>query len=110
MNRRRNLFGAVYIVATLSMSNSAAAPGRDLGKTFQMTVTPADGNSADANLVLSYATTDRLAPQEARVLINSTVDGRNSCYVFYNHQEKVFRLVKNSGEESFALPLQAAGK
>ena len=109
MNRRQNLFCAAYIIATLGMSHSTAAAGRDVGK-FQMTVAPADGNDADVNLVVSYATADRAAPQQARVLINSAIDGRNACYVFYSDDEKAFRLVKNSGEGSFTSPVPGAGK
>jgi hypothetical protein len=75
-----------------------------------MSVTPADGNDADVNLTLSYAAADHAAPQEARVLINGSVDGRNACYVFYNHAEKVFRLVNNSGEGSTSLSLGTGGQ
>jgi hypothetical protein len=101
---------ACYVIAALLMSAAAAGARDSAQKNFRMTVVPADGNTADVKLVLSFATPDRAEPREARVLINSTIDGRNACYVYYNHEQKVFNLVKNPGLESFMLPVRASGK
>lgn len=38
--------------------------------------------------------------QEARVLLNSQLDGRNACYVYYTVADQAFSLVDDSGTKS----------
>ena len=107
MKARLNL-AAACLIAALGMANAADNARQD--SRFRMTLSPESGDGADANLILSFSTPDHLAPRDARVLINAGTDGRNACFVYYSHGQKEFRLIKNSGAESFSLPLKADGK
>jgi hypothetical protein len=107
MKGRLNLT-AVCLIVSLGMANAADNARQD--SRFRMTLSPESGDGADANLILSFSTPDHVAPRDARVLINSGTDGRNACFIYYSHAEKEFRLIKNSGAESFSLPLKADGK
>ena len=100
------------LIAGLSLVGAAdkPKPGSSTEKPHRMTLDPTSGNDADASFVMTFATRDKIAPQEVRVLINAAIDGRNACYVFYGDEDKQFRLVKNSGSESFSREDAEEGK
>ena len=56
---------------------------------------------------MQYAVAAGQTIREARVLLNSQLDGRNACYVYYAAAEKAFLLINDSGTKSDKTPAGA---
>jgi len=62
-------------------------------------VEPAAGGGSQGILTVRYPSAAGQM-MEARVLLNSQLDGRNACYVYYTRSENAFSLVDDSGMKS----------
>jgi hypothetical protein len=74
-----------------------------------VTVNPSSGTGADAVFSIAYSIAAGSPASELRILINTAVDGRNACYVYYDHASNAFALVKDEGSGTSSLPVGNSG-
>src|SRR5665213_648182 len=93
MERRpRGLYTIVLFAVGLSgCSSTVSSPS---------SVEPPAGTGSEGILTVRYPLTGGQTIPEARVLLNSQLDGRNACYVYYAQSENAFFLVDDSGMKS----------
>jgi hypothetical protein len=70
-----------------------------------VSVNPPGGRGADAVFTITYSSGAGSPARELRILLNSVVDGRNACYVYYDRATNTFALVKDGGSETTSLPV-----
>lgn len=91
-------------------SSNAGAPAGDgeQGPTA-VSVSPSAGRGPELTLSAVYShPAGAAAVRETRLLINSSLDGRNACYVYYAANMKALLLVADQGTGSSRIPLDGS--
>jgi len=101
------VLGAMLLMVACAGSKVAEG-GRQLGD-VAVTVNPPGGRGADAVFTITYSSGAGSPARELRILLNSVVDGRNACYVYYDRATNSFALVKDGGSETTSLPVGHPG-
>lgn len=101
------MLGAMLFMVACGGSKVAEG-GRQLGD-VKVTVNPPGGQGADAVFSITYSSGSGLQARQLRILLNSAVDGRNACYVYYDRPTNTFALVKDGGSETTSLPVGHQG-
>ena len=99
---------SVTMLLTLACGGSKAPESGGSPGDLTVTVNAPGGSGADA--VFSIASSGGAgAALELRILINSVVDGRHACYVYYDRAPNAFALVKDEGSGASTLPVGNTG-
>lgn len=99
----------VAILLMVACGGSRVADGGQQLGDVKVTVNPAGGQGSDAVFSIAYSSGAGLQARELRILLNSAVDGRNACYVYYDRPTNTFALVKDGGAETNSLPVGHQG-
>jgi hypothetical protein len=101
------VLGAMLLMLACGGSNVTEGQ-RQLGD-VAVTVNPPGGRGSDAVVTIAYSSGAASPAHELRILVNSIVDGRNACYVYYDRATNTFALVKDGGSETTSLPVGHPG-
>jgi len=96
------VLGAMLLMLACGGSK-VAQDGRQVGD-VKVTVNPPGGRGAEAVFSVAYSSGAGSPARELRILLNSAVDGRHACYVYYDRATNTFALVKDAGAETTSLP------
>ena len=95
------MYTIVLLVVGLSGCGSEkSTPAANPNLSSTSSVEPAAGVGNEGILRVRYPVAAGQTIREARVLVNSQLDGRNACYVYYPTAEKAFLLIDDSGTKS----------
>lgn len=100
--------GRFVLCGIVFLAGSCAGPrirdGSGQSGDLSVAVNPSRGQGADALFSVVCSSGTRSPVHELRLLINSAIDGRKACYVYYDRATNAFALVKDEGSGSTSLP------
>jgi hypothetical protein len=113
MNMNRGHPSPYLVLATtlliVACGGSKVAEGERQHGDVTVTVNPPGGRGPEAVFSVAYSSGGRSPARELRILVNSAVDGRNACYVYYSRAANTFALVKDEGSGTTSLAVGHPG-